>query len=156
MKYFQLPNLKTYLMGIPILIMIAVVSSITLPSEGSNSGTLIIGILSGLILGHLVGVTTQSPRTVGDRDDGMKTVYVGNLSFSASRYDLANLFQQYGTVHSSRIMIDRTTRKSRGFGFVEMSSRSAEAAIAALDGVDFSGRNIRVNEATQQTPHHRR
>ncbi|MDH5326693.1 MAG: RNA-binding protein [Gammaproteobacteria bacterium] len=88
--------------------------------------------------------------------ENVKTIYVGNLSFNANRHDLTNLFKPYGAVHSSRIMIDRATRKSRGFGFVEMSATNADAAIAALDGIDFSGRNIRVNEATQQTPHHRR
>lgn len=141
-------------MGLPIIIAIALVSGIALPALSANGSTLLIGILSGLLLGHLVGVITPKQNPASSND--IKTVYVGNLSFSASRHDLASLFEPFGTVHSSRIMIDRTTRKSRGFGFVEMDSYNADAAIAALDGVDFSGRNIRVNEATQQTPHHRR
>ena len=156
MKYFHLPDIKTYITGIPILLILAIIASLTAPITDGNSYTLIAGILAGLFVGHLVGVTIPGRSHRDGSTNQIKTVYVGNLAFNASRHDLTNLFKPYGKVHSSRIMIDRATRKSRGFGFVEMNSHSADAAIAALDGIDFSGRNIRVNEATQQTPHHRR
>ena len=78
-------------------------------------------------------------------------LYVGNLSFQTTEADLNDLFAQHGTVESCRIITDRDTGRSRGFGFVEMSSKSeGEAAIAALAGSEFGGRALTVNEAKPQ------
>lgn len=75
-------------------------------------------------------------------------LYVGNLPFSTSNQDLNDLFGQVGTVKSSNVIEDRETGRSRGFGFVEMSSdEEGKAAIAQFDGKDFDGRNLKVNEA---------
>ncbi|CAN5196665.1 hypothetical protein BH18ACI2_BH18ACI2_28160 [soil metagenome] len=75
-------------------------------------------------------------------------LYVGNLSFQTSSEDLQELFGQVGTVTSASVVEDRETGRSRGFGFVEMSSKEeGEAAIAQFNGKDFSGRNLTVNEA---------
>lgn len=75
-------------------------------------------------------------------------LYVGNLSFHLTSDDLGDFFAQAGTVESARIIEDRDTGRSRGFGFVEMSNEAeAKAAIEQLDGQDFEGRNIVVNEA---------
>ena len=77
-----------------------------------------------------------------------KKLYVGNLGYNVSSADLEQLFSSHGTVDSVNVITDRTTGQSKGFGFVEMSSNSeAEAAIAALDGKDFGGRALKVNEA---------
>jgi len=76
-----------------------------------------------------------------------KNVYVGNLSFDSTEDSLRGLFEQYGTVHSANVITDRNTGRSRGFGFVEMDTEGADAAIAALDGTDFDGRPLKVNEA---------
>ncbi len=76
-----------------------------------------------------------------------KNVYVGNLSFDSNEDGLRTLFEQYGTVHSANVITDRNTGRSRGFGFVEMDTEGADAAIAALDGTDFDGRPLKVNEA---------
>jgi RNA recognition motif-containing protein len=78
-------------------------------------------------------------------------VYVGGLSYATTNKQLEGLFSQYGTVGSARIIIDKFTGRSKGFGFVEMSS-SAEAqnAIRALNGTEFDGRNLTVNEAHPQ------
>ena len=79
-------------------------------------------------------------------------LYVGNLSFNTSVQDLEDLFGQSGTVQSANIIEDRETGRSRGFGFVEMSTADeAQAAIAALDGKEVDGRNLKVNEAKPQT-----
>jgi RNA recognition motif-containing protein len=75
-----------------------------------------------------------------------KKLYVGNLTFDATDAELTELFSQYGPVESAQIVTDRDTGRSRGFGFVEMGD-GAEAAIAALNGQDFKGRNLTVNEA---------
>lgn len=78
-------------------------------------------------------------------------LYVGNLSFSASEEGLANLFSQFGEVTSARIISDRETGRSKGFGFVEMGSEeSAQQAIAALNGQTVDGRPLTVNEARPQ------
>jgi cold-inducible RNA-binding protein len=78
-------------------------------------------------------------------------LYVGNLSFHTSEADLNALFSQVGTVESCRIITDRDTGRSRGFGFVEMSSKAeGEAAIAKFSGADFGGRALTVNEAKPQ------
>ena len=75
-------------------------------------------------------------------------LYVGNLSYNVSSADLKQLFSAHGTVDSADVIMDRSTGQSKGFGFVEMNSRSeADAAIAALDGKEYGGRTLKVNEA---------
>ena len=73
-------------------------------------------------------------------------IYVGNLTWQATADDLLQLFGQYGTVDRAQVLNDRETGRSRGFGFVEMSSGGPEA-IAALNGASFQGRPLTVNEA---------
>lgn len=75
-----------------------------------------------------------------------KKLYVGNLTFDTKEDDLVELFSEFGEVASAQIVIDRDTNRSRGFGFVEMNS-GADEAINALNGQDFRGRNLTVNEA---------
>ena len=75
-------------------------------------------------------------------------LYVGNLSFQTSAEDLQELFAQAGTVESANVIEDRDTGRSRGFGFVEMSSKEeGEAAIAQFNGKEVGGRALTVNEA---------
>lgn len=75
-------------------------------------------------------------------------LYVGNLSFDSTEADLKELFGRHGTVESVAVITDRETGRPRGFAFVEMAdASSAQDAIRALDGNDFGGRNIKVNEA---------
>lgn len=76
-----------------------------------------------------------------------KTLYVGNLPYSASDDDIEELFSKHGAVHSIKLISDRETGRFRGFGFVEMDGDEALAAMEALDGTDFGGRTLRVNEA---------
>ncbi len=75
-------------------------------------------------------------------------IYVGNLSYQTTDDDLRDAFAAHGEVESARVISDRDTGRSRGFGFVEMaSSEEAEAAIGALNGTDLQGRSITANEA---------
>jgi RNA recognition motif-containing protein len=76
------------------------------------------------------------------------SIYIGNLSFSVTQEDLNEVFAEYGTVKRVQMPIDRETGKKRGFAFVEMESDSEEsAAITALDGAQWMGRNLKVNKA---------
>jgi RNA recognition motif-containing protein len=81
-----------------------------------------------------------------------KKLYVGNLPYSASEDELRALFAQHGSVESVALIMDRETGRPRGFGFVEMDPNGAAAAIQALDGRDFGGRQLRVNEAREREP----
>lgn len=75
-------------------------------------------------------------------------IYVGNISWNLKDQDLANLFASYGEVTSAKIVTDKFTNRSKGFGFVEMANDDqAQAAIAALNGSEVDGRNIVVNES---------
>ena len=75
-------------------------------------------------------------------------LFVGNLSFGTTGYDLEELFGQVGTVQSANVVEDRETGRSRGFGFVEMSSKEeGENAISEFNGKEYDGRSLTVNEA---------
>ena len=74
-------------------------------------------------------------------------IYVGNLPWSADDHVLSEKFGEFGNVISARVMSDRDTGRSRGFGFVEMDDAGARAAIEALNGYELGGRALRVNEA---------
>jgi RNA recognition motif-containing protein len=76
----------------------------------------------------------------------MKNIYVGNLAYQTSSDDLRDVFSEHGTVDKAQVAMDRDTGRSRGFGFVEMRDGGDEA-IAALNGVELHGRNLKVNEA---------
>jgi RNA recognition motif-containing protein len=79
-----------------------------------------------------------------------KRIYVGNLPFTTTEEELSDLFAQHGTVHSVDLISDRQTGRPRGFGFVEMDEDAANAAITALDGMEYGGRTLRVNEAMER------
>jgi RNA recognition motif-containing protein len=80
-----------------------------------------------------------------------KKLYVGNLAFSSTEADLRELFEQHGALLSVNVITDRETGRSRGFAFVEFEdASSAEKAQQALDGQDFGGRSLRVNEAHER------
>lgn len=74
-------------------------------------------------------------------------IYVGNLPFTTTSSDLESLFSQFGEVDSASVINDRETGRSRGFGFVEMGDDAARRAIEELNGSDYGGRSLRVNEA---------
>ncbi len=85
-----------------------------------------------------------------------KSIYVGNLSYDSTEDSLRNLFEQYGDVISAKIIMDRYTGRSRGFGFVEMESEDCQNAIQALDGYELDGRSLKVNEAKPREPRNNR
>jgi RNA recognition motif-containing protein len=77
----------------------------------------------------------------------VKTLYVGNLPWATTSEELTAYFSEYGEVVSSRIIKERETNRSRGFGFVEVADEDAEKMITELDGKEFNGRQLTVNEA---------
>jgi RNA recognition motif-containing protein len=81
----------------------------------------------------------------------MKKLYVGNLSFETTENELKDLFSRAGSVETVRIITDRSTGRSKGFGFVEMQD-GGDKAIAQMNGTDFNGRALTVNEARPMSP----
>lgn len=80
----------------------------------------------------------------------VKSIYVGNLPFSASETDVRDMFAAYGDVQSVKFINDRETGRFRGFGFVEMNESEANEAIRALNGSDLGGRALKVNLAQEK------
>jgi RNA recognition motif-containing protein len=104
------------------------------------------GLLAGLILQKRFGAYGADEE--GNSDGGDNELYVGNLSYDISDKELAKLFAKHGKVVKSRIIRNRSSGKSKGYGFVTMaSSNDVETAVSALDGNQYKGRKIVVNEA---------
>ncbi len=82
----------------------------------------------------------------------MKKLYVGNLPFSTTEEDIRGLFEPFGPLESFNLITDRDTGRFRGFGFIELEDAAAESAMKELDGKDFEGRPLRVNEANDRPP----
>ncbi|HZM17315.1 MAG TPA: RNA-binding protein [Candidatus Krumholzibacteria bacterium] len=80
----------------------------------------------------------------------MKKLYVGNLPFTATEAEVRTMFEKHGTVHSVALINDRETGRPRGFGFVEMDEDGAQAAMRALNGYEWNGRPLNVNEAQER------
>ena len=81
-----------------------------------------------------------------------KSIYVGNLPWSATEDQIQELFAEYGNVLSVKLVSDRDTGRARGFGFVEMEDAEAASAVEALDNASFGGRTLRVNEERPRAP----
>ena len=77
-------------------------------------------------------------------------IYVGNVQYSTTEEHIRELFEQFGTVESVKMINDRETGRFRGFGFVEMNDEEAQTAINALNDTDYNGRKIQVNEAKER------
>lgn len=77
-------------------------------------------------------------------------IYVGNIPYKSTEDDLGNLFAEFGDVTSVKIIQDKFTGRSKGFGFVEMSDEAGANAVASLDGFEHMGRNLRVSEANSK------
>lgn len=150
-------SLKQYVIGLTATLVVFGICYLLMtsmdPGNLSPAPVLFVGLLTGHFLGHLFSrpVTSnnrQNRTTGGTRQT--KTIYVGNLPFKTTRYELKELFQPYGKVEAVRIMINKATRKPRGYGFVEMPHDDANKAIAKLDGVSFIGRNLKISEANER------
>ncbi len=79
-----------------------------------------------------------------------KTLFVGNLPWRIADNDLEQIFEEFGKVHSARVITDRETGRSRGFGFVEMDADVADSRMEDMNGIEIDSRPLRVNEANQR------
>ncbi len=86
----------------------------------------------------------------------MKKLFIGNLPASTSEKDLQDLFAEFGTVRSTRLVTDVFSGQCKGFGFIEMEGHEARAAIAGLNGKDFNGNPLKVNFESPRPGHRRR
>ncbi len=151
----KLPAASAYVKALAITAIITLAAYILYPLFGleqQDISTFLIGIGAGTLLGAVLSAITMGTPSPSDETGELKSIFVGNLAFKASQDELRELFTPYGTVHSVRIMSDRVTRRPRGFGFVEMAPRSAARAIKELDGTEFLGRKLRVNEGNERRP----
>lgn len=78
-------------------------------------------------------------------------IYVGNLPYQTEEDEIKELFEEYGEVHSVKLITDHETGRIKGFGFVDMDQKGGVEAIKELDGIELQGRSIRVNEARERT-----
>lgn len=162
---FKTPSPTVYFGSLLIAAPIAGLAYWILQTQQMTGNSLVI-LGTGLFIGHLIATFTQSPAaqsvqnkpttkhakqaSSANPSDDTISLYVGNLAYRAQREDLHALFAQYGRVDSVRIMSDRTTRRPRGYAFIEMESTGAREALRQLDNTEFCERNLRVSEAKQR------
>ena len=108
------------------------------------------GITIGTLFGGLLVILYPASEGGSKDDSGTSSVYVGNLPFNAGESDVKNLFAPYGKVIEVRLVKDRRSRRPKGYGFVEMDSTEARSAIKHLNGTDYAGRTLRVNEGKKK------
>lgn len=116
-------------------------------SDAPAASILATGLLVGVLLG---GLLANCRPTEGKAASGKTTIYVGNLPFGAGKDEVKNIFAPYGKVIDVRIVKDRRSRRSKGYGFVEMAPAEAKSAIKHLNGTEYAGRTLRINEAQEK------
>ncbi len=149
---FEVPSLGYFVKTIIIALLLAILGFVLYPylalDNLSMQRVFSYAILTGAVIGSLI--TAVGIKLSGE--NRTESIFVGNLAFKMPPNALRELFEQYGQVHAVRLMTDRVTRKPRGFGFVEMNRKEARAAIRALDGTEFFGRQLKVNIANERKP----
>jgi RNA recognition motif-containing protein len=108
------------------------------------------GITIGTLFGGLLVVLYPASQSGSKNASGTSSIYVGNLPFNAGESDVKNLFAPYGEVIEVRLVKDRRSRRPKGYGFVEMDAADAKSAIKHLNGTDYAGRTLRVNEGKKK------
>jgi len=121
----------------------------TTPTGSVFATGLLIGCIIGGLLAALAPKPAKSENT--EKHGGTSNLYVGNLPFNAGQEDIKNLFAPFGEVVDIRMVRDRRSKRFKGYAFVEMNSAGAIEAIKQLDGNDYAGRTLRVNEAQKKS-----
>ncbi|WP_462156646.1 RNA recognition motif domain-containing protein [Pseudoalteromonas sp. GB56] len=146
------PNLKTIIITVCIAVLGYLVLAFALSASALSSslafalGALITGIALVLTNSNNAGSSSSSDTVDADT----KTLYVGNLPYRANEHMVKELFEQYGTVFSVRLLKDKHTGKRRGFGFVEVAMNDANAMISKLNDNEYQERTLKVREAKQK------
>jgi len=150
----KFPTFPQFIKSFVAAIVLAVIGYFLFPALGLGDDALLKPLVLTLTIGTILGGIISNIGFGGIApvaESGEKqTIFVGNLAFKASQDELEQLFTPFGKVYSVRIMKDRATRRPRGFAFIEMDANHAPKAIKALDGKEFLGRTLRVNEGAER------
>jgi len=130
-----------------VAIILAVVAYFLSTVIGNSSAITAVLVLISAFIAPLIGSSSSTDSAV---EEEVKTLYVGNLPYRANESAIRELFSEHGQVHSVRLMKDKHTGKRRGFGFVEMSAKAADAAVVSLNDTEFQQRTLKVREAKER------
>jgi hypothetical protein len=147
---FEFPTLNALLKIIIVTLILTVIGYVVFPLVTTDQIPAQRLFAYGIFIGALIGAVVSASRVHFASGTKVESIFVGNLAFKASANALRKLFEDYGDVHDVRLMTDRATRRPRGFGFVEMNRKDARAAIKALNGAEFYGRELKVNIANER------
>lgn len=139
--------IKIFLVSVVVSVVISAAVYFLVPANAFDGKSVHTILISGIAFGGILTSLIVFLVTPVSRPLQKQTLFIGNLAFKATEQDLRRLFGQHGEVFNVRLMIDRHTRKPRGYGFVEMDQAGARKAIAALNEQEFMGRPLRVNLA---------
>ncbi len=144
-------NMGCVVKGIVIAGLLALVGFFVAPIAGLSNEVPVGSLFAiGLFLGYLVGalITSRAGKFGGQgKEENANVLYVGNIPFKAREDEVQRLFELYGVVKSVRLVRGGPSRRPKGYGFVEMETMQGVKAALVLNGEDFAGRKLRVNEA---------
>ena len=147
---FEVPSLGYFVKTIIIALLLAILGFVLYPYLALDNLSVQCVFSYAILTGAVIGSLITGVRIKLSGENRSESIFVGNLAFKMPPNALRELFEQYGQVHAVRLMTDRVTRKPRGFGFVEMNRKESRAAIRALDGTEFFGRQLKVNIANER------
>jgi len=147
---FEVPSPGYFVKALIIALLLGTIGFILYPHMGLETQPAQRMFSYALLAGAFAGAVITAINIKLPADTRTESIFVGNLAFKMPANALRELFEEYGQVHAIRLMTDRVTRKPRGFGFVEMNRKQARAAIRDLDGMEFFGREIKVNLANER------
>lgn len=144
------PPSKVMIKAVLLAIVFSIIGFLLSPYLGFDKAPVHHLFSYGIFFGVLVGGIFVHVTVTSSKSAQMESIFVGNLAFKMRPQALREQFEKYGNVHALRLMTDRETHKPRGFGFVEMAHKDAMAAIRGLNGIEFYGRELKVNIAKER------
>ena len=139
------PQILTIIIVAAVL---ALIGFFVAPLLSVNSTAVAVSLFIGAFISPFLSNKGGGESTSASEE--VKTLYVGNLPYRANETVVRELFSEYGTVHSVRLMKDKHTGKRRGFGFVEMSAKNSDTAVEQLNDTEFQQRTLKVREAKER------
>ena len=148
----KFPTIQTVIFAV---IFAAIAYSVTLIDPPVSPNLLVALVFISAFIAPLLAGNPSTNDAISDNgfdvtNQDVKTLYVGNLPYRANETSVRELFSEYGSVHSVRLMKDKHTGKRRGFGFVEMAANDLDSAISALNDTEFQQRTLKVREAKER------